>query len=230
MAVVSLLPVPVTGQSRGSGPRFVGSPTRSRVADRGHAPIVGLAPLVADGFRPAILVDNLRRGVRYVPRSMAISQFFGFYSPFLMPSPYPRPVYPVPMPYRPSTYYPAYSDTAPVYAEMLQQLTESQRAVNLAYQIGRLTQQVNQLRQEQALKQSQEIPRGDQEAVETPAIPTILIFRDGQRREIQNYAVVGQTLWILDETYATPIALSDLNIDAMRTENERRGVRFLPAR
>jgi hypothetical protein len=41
---------------------------------------------------------------------------------------------------------------------------------------------------------------------------------------------VGQTFWILDETNATAIALSELDIAATRVENERRGIRFLPAR
>jgi hypothetical protein len=219
IAVVTFLPVTVSGQSH----------ARSRAIERVHAPSVRSAPLIADGFRRAIVGHNVRGGLR-LGYGAAFSQPFGFYSPFLIPTPDPVPVYPVPQPYRPSTYYPTYSDTALMYAKPAPRMTDSQSEVDLAYQVGRLTEQVKQLRREQAQKQPQQTPTDDQPAAETPAIPTTLIFRDGQRREIQNYAVVGQTFWILDETNATAIALSELDIAATRVENERRGIRFLPAR
>jgi hypothetical protein len=58
-----------------------------------------------------------------------------------------------------------------------------------------------------------------------------LIFRDGRRMSILNYAIVGQTLWVLDEQNSTKIPLSDLNLEATQKENRGQGVRFpLPAR
>jgi hypothetical protein len=45
--------------------------------------------------------------------------------------------------------------------------------------------------------------------------------------EIQNYAIVGQTLWVLDEKLATKIPVSDLDIEATQQENHSRGMRFL---
>ena len=226
-----LLAVTAAGQGRASRPNFVGHSSPLGVSGRSAAPMVRAAPPFAVGFPSAIVVHNTHRGIRYLPRPVVIPSPFGFYSPFLAPAPiYTAPVYPVPPPYPPSAYYPAPANTALVYAEMLETPTVSQREVDLAFQIGRLTQEVEKLRQDQTLKQSQQTPTDNSPALQTPSTPTVLIFRDGQRREIQNYAVVGQTLWVLDEKNATPIALSDLNIDATRKENEQRGLHFLPAR
>ena len=52
------------------------------------------------------------------------------------------------------------------------------------------------------------------------------IFRDGHQLEIQNYAIIGQTLWVLDERNSTKIALSDLDLSATDRENRARGLRF----
>jgi len=49
--------------------------------------------------------------------------------------------------------------------------------------------------------------------------------------EIQNYAIVGQILWVLDENAATKISVADLDLDATQRENRQRGLRFpLPQR
>ena len=53
------------------------------------------------------------------------------------------------------------------------------------------------------------------------------MFRDGHQVNIQNYAIIGQTFWVLDEGAATKIPLTDLDLDAMQQENHSRGVRFL---
>ena len=61
---------------------------------------------------------------------------------------------------------------------------------------------------------------------ERPRIPTVLVFRDGHRIEIQNYAIVGQTLWLVDAKAADKISFADLDLDATWKENRGRGVRF----
>jgi hypothetical protein len=55
---------------------------------------------------------------------------------------------------------------------------------------------------------------------------TILVFRDGRRSEIQNYAIVGQTLWMLTEQRARKVSMSDLDVEATRKLNADRGVEF----
>jgi len=100
----------------------------------------------------------------------------------------------------------------------------NQREVDLAYQVGRLSEEIEQLRQQQNLRSSP--PPQTQAVAERPRIPTVLVFRDGHRIEIQNYAIVGQTLWVVDEKAANKISIADLDLDATQNENRGRGVRF----
>ena len=54
----------------------------------------------------------------------------------------------------------------------------------------------------------------------------MLVFKDQHLQEVQNYAVVGETLWILDEKKASKVPLADLDLDATTRLNEERGVEF----
>jgi hypothetical protein len=56
--------------------------------------------------------------------------------------------------------------------------------------------------------------------------PTELVFRDHRTEQIENYAIAGQTLWVLTEAHARKIPLSDLDLTATRKANEDRGVDF----
>jgi ribosomal 50S subunit-associated protein YjgA (DUF615 family) len=55
---------------------------------------------------------------------------------------------------------------------------------------------------------------------------TVLIFRDERKREVQNYAVVGQTLWVFEPQRTEKIPLSQLDIPATAKANDERGVEF----
>ena len=55
---------------------------------------------------------------------------------------------------------------------------------------------------------------------------TVLVFRDGTRREVKNYAIVGDTLWELSAARARKVPLAELNLPATMRENEERGVDF----
>src|SRR5262249_51516966 len=60
--------------------------------------------------------------------------------------------------------------------------------------------------------------------------PTVLVFKDGRQLEVGNYAIVGATLIDLTPGHSRRIAISDLDLDATRRQNENRGVTFqLPA-
>ncbi len=56
---------------------------------------------------------------------------------------------------------------------------------------------------------------------------TVLVFRDGHREEVKNYAVVDKTLWIFNQNRARKLPLADLNIPASKEENAARGVEFV---
>jgi hypothetical protein len=55
---------------------------------------------------------------------------------------------------------------------------------------------------------------------------TVLIFRDGHRSEILNYAVVGDTLFDFGADRTHRILLADLDLPATRKANDDRGVDF----
>jgi hypothetical protein len=54
----------------------------------------------------------------------------------------------------------------------------------------------------------------------------ILVFKDGHQMEIQNYAVVGQTLYDLTSGRPRKISLADLDLPATEKLNDDRGVSF----
>ena len=62
--------------------------------------------------------------------------------------------------------------------------------------------------------------------VEENSTPTLLVFRDKHTQEVQNYAVVGGTLWIFSEKRATKLPLSWLDIEATTKANDERGIDF----
>ena len=57
--------------------------------------------------------------------------------------------------------------------------------------------------------------------------PTTLVFRDGKRMETQNYAIVGNTLWLMASNgHMQKVPLSELDREATLKSNEDRGVEF----
>jgi hypothetical protein len=69
------------------------------------------------------------------------------------------------------------------------------------------------------------------EAEGAPVLPpTVLVFRDQHKQEIQNYAIVGQTLWDFAPARTEKIPLSDLDLPATTKANDDRGLTFrIPA-
>lgn len=59
-----------------------------------------------------------------------------------------------------------------------------------------------------------------------PQQPTVLVFNDGRKLEVGNYAIVGATLFDLTPGHARKIALADLDLEATRQQNDDRGVAF----
>ena len=55
---------------------------------------------------------------------------------------------------------------------------------------------------------------------------TLLIFKDGHKLEVQNYAIVGVTLYDMTPGHRSRIALADLDLSATAKENDDRGITF----
>jgi len=55
---------------------------------------------------------------------------------------------------------------------------------------------------------------------------TELVFNDKHSEEIQNYAIIGPTLWVLNSDKSRKIPLAELNIPATQKVNDDRGVDF----
>jgi hypothetical protein len=58
-----------------------------------------------------------------------------------------------------------------------------------------------------------------------PNAPSELVFRDGHKQEVSNYAIMGQTVYVFD---ARPqkVALTDLDVPATIKANDERGLDF----
>jgi hypothetical protein len=65
----------------------------------------------------------------------------------------------------------------------------------------------------------QEVPASDQPK-------TVLVFKDGHQAEVENYAIVGDTLYDLAEGRRHKIALAELDLQATTQQNENRGIDF----
>jgi hypothetical protein len=63
-------------------------------------------------------------------------------------------------------------------------------------------------------------------APEAPPPPTTLVFKDGRRLEVGNYAIVGATVFDLTPGHTRKIALADVDLEATQKENEDHGVSF----
>ncbi len=55
---------------------------------------------------------------------------------------------------------------------------------------------------------------------------TVLVFRDQHQEQVQNYAIVGQTLWSFTPGKTQKIPLSDLDLPATQKANDAQGVEF----
>jgi len=197
-----------------STPQFAGRPGAGFA---GHTPITGRV----GGFGHVNPVGSGHRVVVSRP-------FFGFsnfptFSSFSSPFLWNDPFYGVPS-YATSGYVaPGYLEPTYSASQTYIPAQESQSNADLSYQVERLSQEIQSLRQEQQAIAAAQLPP----APVTPPTPTVLVYKDGHRESVLSYAIVGQTVWILNENSSVRISLSDLDLDATQKENRSRGVRFL---
>lgn len=103
-----------------------------------------------------------------------------------------------------------------------------------AYETGVANEMNAQSLEEQRMREqgdqdtyARSAPPPSREEERTEAAPaTVLVFRDQHQQEVQNYAIVGQTLWNFAPQHTQKIALSDLDLPATAKANDERGVNF----
>jgi len=138
---------------------------------------------------------------------------YGFYSPFYGGY------------YAPYDYYPYdYSDNGYVDDPGISADIQAQRDYDALQQLENdYRTQLNSSRVQQASVQTAPEPVANQPS-------TVLIFKDGHQVEVENYAIVGATLYELSDGYSKKVQLADLDLPATVKENDNRGVEFqLPA-
>lgn len=130
--------------------------------------------------------------------------------------------------------FPLYS--MPLYDESSYRSPEGTEQLERANaQASDLTNQIEQLREELEQMQEQQnspraaatpVPPAPEDAKDEPSVATTLVFRDGRRSEVENYAIVGNTLWVFEDQRRKKIPIAELDLKATQQVNEDRGVDF----
>jgi hypothetical protein len=136
------------------------------------------------------------------------------------------------IPYFTAAYPFFYPDSAPPpTAEEAYGPPPQEQSPDLMMELDAIHQELADLRQRQAGPTYGMSPEAAGAVVApAPSKPTdpplILIFRDGTRTEVRDFAVVGQTFWDLSGHPTRKFPISQLNLDASIQANEARGVEF----
>lgn len=143
--------------------------------------------------------------------------YFGYYDyPYYSGDFYPPPDY--------DLAYEYYS--SPGYSAAQNDVVQQEQAAQ-QQDIDRLEEEVARLREQRESEQESSPALAPQaESRSVVSTPTVLVFRDKHTQEVQNYAIVGGTLWIFSEQRATKLPLSWLDLDATAKANDERGVDF----
>ncbi len=196
-------------------------------ASFGSPPRLGSAPRLGAAFGTGLRQPSVRtRGSfggfhqpvfgsrRFHHRAFFGSVFPGYYGYYGYPTYYGSDFYSSP------DYYPGYDYYGSSYSGS--SYSAQKDIAQQQQDIDRLEDEVARLRdQRETQPQAREAP-----APQSPSEPTLLVFRDKHTQEVQNYAIVGGTLWIFSEQRATKLPLSWLDIDATTKANDDRGVSF----
>ena len=150
------------------------------------------------------------------------SIFFG--NPFFLPA------YGAPYGWYPPDDYPPADDYQEAEAPPEQPGQPGEQDSALAGQVERLTEEVQILRGAQAASGGPGPGEAAAQASTEKPTPAVLVYRDGRRREIENYAVMGGAVWVFAGQTTRKIALADLDLNATRRLNDERGVDFIPTR
>ena len=230
---------------RGAGVRG-GFVSRGPRFDRGFAgPVFRGRSFEGRSFSGGISVRPGFRGHYRYPRPVRSYPYayFGYYSPYAYYAPYGYSAYA-------SGYYtPVYPyGLSYSYDDDTQQETITQYR-QLNGEISDLNAEVRDLRDENAALREEAYgqkttnrptakkeaetatalapaPSAGSEKAEAPETSTVLVYKDGHKREVRSFAIVGKTLWILSELRAQKVPLADLDLDATEKANVERGIDF----
>lgn len=67
--------------------------------------------------------------------------------------------------------------------------------------------------------------RSDDPPADPPQL-TLLVFKDGHKLEVTNYAIIGAMLFDMTPGHARKVPVADLDLEATQQRNEERGVTF----
>jgi hypothetical protein len=117
-----------------------------------------------------------------------------------------------------SGYYAPPQQPAPVASD-----NGNSNDIVLAMQMQRMSDEIESMREENRQANAARAS-GSSLSAHQAAEATTFVFRDGHRVSTQNYAIAGQTLWLLSEHMAKKVALADLDLAATEQVNAANGI------
>src|SRR5215472_2227893 len=154
------------------------------------------------------------------------SCFNGFGDPFFCNSPFFGGSFGAPF------FSPFWFSSAPSQPEPQQPVSaeESSHDRELALEVQELSDEIQAMRDEQQRRDSAK-NAPPQPFVQDLGPTTTLVLRDGVQLSVRNYAIVGDTIWLLDSHNTQKIPIAKLDVAATQQINDKNGVDFhLPKR
>ena len=102
---------------------------------------------------------------------------------------------------------------------------ESSHDRELALEVQELSDEIQALRDEERKRESAK-NAPPEPFVQDLGPTTTLVFRDGRQLSVHNYAIAGDSVWVLDSQKTQKIPLSKLDAAATQQINEKNGVEF----
>jgi len=97
----------------------------------------------------------------------------------------------------------------------------------VAAQVQDLTNEVEMLRGEQSSRMEEAAREAEPPAfAPEKLLKTVLVYRDGHKSEVQDYAILGKTLWVFAGQTIKRVPLADLDLNGTIKLNDDRGVDF----
>lgn len=127
-------------------------------------------------------------------------------------------------PFAASDYDQSYDqDQQQLQAYQTQQMNNQQQ---VEQRLDQLEQRLDRLYEERSAPPHEAQAQPERQPKVETSKPAVLVYKDGHRQEVQNYAIIGQTIWVLNEQQARKVPLSALDLNATRKANEDRDVEF----
>jgi hypothetical protein len=104
---------------------------------------------------------------------------------------------------------------------------EPEQDSGLSDEVAQLNDQVQMLQQEQEYLRPPAAEMRPAAATQEKPLSTVLVYRDGHQLEVQNYAVMGDTVWVLGDQTTRKIPLNELDLDVTQKLNADRGIEFV---